>query len=38
MHSFTPQKNAWGARRDKHTKKLENNDYAGTFPWKVFIA
>jgi len=31
-------KTAWGTRRDKHTKKLESNSYAGTLPWKVFIA
>jgi len=31
-------KNAWGTRRDKHTKKLESNNYAGILPWKVFIA
>jgi len=28
-----PKKNAWGTRWDKHT-----NNYAGTLPWKVFIA
>jgi len=33
-----PQKSAWGMRRDKHAKKLESNYYAGTLPWKVFIA
>jgi len=27
-----------GTHRDKHTKKLESNNYAGTLPWKVFIA
>jgi len=38
-HNFpSAQKNTWGTRRDKHTKKLESNDYAGTLPWKVFIA
>jgi len=31
-------KNAWGTRRDERTKKLESNIYAGTLPWKVFIA
>jgi len=37
-HNFpSHQKNAWGTRRDKHTKKLESNNYAGTLPWKVFI-
>ena len=34
----SPIKNASGARRDKHTKKLERNNYADTLPWKVFIA
>jgi len=34
----SPLKNAWGTCRDKHTKKLESNSYAGTLPWKVFIA
>jgi len=34
----SPPKNAWGTRRDKHTKKLVSNNYAGTLPWKVFIA
>jgi len=33
----SPKKVAWGMSRDKHTKKLENNNYAGTLPWKVFI-
>jgi len=33
-----PEKNAWGTRRDKHTKKIESNNYAGTLPWKMFIA
>jgi len=33
-----PPKNAWGTRRDKHTKKLESNNYAGTLPWQVFIS
>jgi len=38
-HNFpSPKTNAWGMRRDKHTKQLENNNYAGTLPWKVFIA
>jgi len=37
-HNFpSPTKNAWGTRRDKHTKKLKSNNYAGTLPWKVFI-
>jgi len=36
-HNFPPKKVAWGMRRDKHTKKLENNNYAGTLPCKVFI-
>jgi len=36
-HNF-PQKNACGTRRDKHTKKLESNNYAGTSPWQVFFA
>jgi len=31
-----PETNAWGARRDKHTKKLESN--AASLSWKVFIA
>ena len=36
-HNFSsPPKNAWVTRRDKHTKKLESNNYAGTLPWKVF--
>ena len=34
----SPEKNVWGKRRDKHTKKLESNNYPGTLPWKVFIA
>jgi len=34
----TPEKNAWGTCRDKHTKKIESNNYAGTLPWKMFIA
>jgi len=34
----SPPKNAWVTQRDKHTKKLESNNYAGTLPWKVFIA
>jgi len=25
-------------QRNKHTKKHESNNYAGTLPWKVFIA
>jgi len=29
---------ALGTRTDKHTKKLEGNNYAGTLSWKVFIA
>ena len=33
-----PQRNAWCTRRDKHTKKLESNNYGGTLFWKVFIA
>ena len=38
-HNFhSPQKNAWGARRDEHNKKLESNNYAGTSSGKVFIA
>ena len=38
-HNFPfPPKNAWGMRRDKQTKKLESNNYAGTLAWKVFIA
>ena len=32
------QKNAWSTRREEHTKKLESNSYAGTLPWKVFMA
>jgi len=38
--TFLPsqKKNVWGTRRDKHTKKLESKNYAGTLPWKVFIA
>jgi len=35
---FLTPKTAWGTRRDKHTKKLESNYYAGTLPWKVLIA
>jgi len=36
-HNFpSPEKKAWGTRRDKHTKKLESN--AGSLSWKVFIA
>jgi len=36
-HNFPPpEKNAWGTRRDKHTKKLESN--AGSLSWKLFIA
>jgi len=31
-----PEKNAWGTRRDKHTKKLKSN--VGSLSWKVFIA
>ena len=31
-------KTAWGTRRDKHTKKLESNNYAGTLSCKVLIA
>jgi len=27
-----------GVHAEKHTKKLESNNYAGTLPWKVFIA
>jgi len=36
----TPQKTlrVLDTRRDKHTKKLESNNYAGTSPWKVFTA
>jgi len=31
--TFTsPQKNAWGTRRDEHTKKLESINYAGICP------
>ena len=39
-HNFPPPKSAWGrpTRRDKHTKKLDSNNYAGTLPCKVFIA
>jgi len=33
-----PKQNVWVTRRDKHTKKLESNNYAGTLPWKVFVA
>jgi len=33
-----PKKNAWGTRRDKHAKKLESNNHAGTLLWKAFIA
>jgi len=37
--TFTPpQKNAWGTRRDEHTKNRESNNYAGILSWKVFIA
>jgi len=35
---FLTPKTAWGTRRDKHTKKLESKNYAGTLPWKVLIA
>jgi len=35
---FLPPRTAWGTRRDKHTKKLESNNYAGTLPWTVLIA
>ena len=31
-------KNDWSTGRDKHTKKLESNNYAGVLPRKVFIA
>jgi len=34
----SPQENVWGTRRDKHTKTLASNDYAGTLLWKVLIA
>jgi len=38
-HNFHfPPKKRLGTRRDEHTKKLESNNYAGTLPWKVFIA
>jgi len=38
-HIFpSPQENVWGTRGEKHTKKLESNDYAGTLLWKVLIA
>jgi len=33
-----PPKKRLGTRRDEHTKKFESNNYAGTLPWKVFIA
>jgi len=36
--NLPPPKNVCVTRRDKHTKKLESNNYAGTLPWKVFIA
>ena len=32
-----PPKKRLGMPRDKHTKKLESNNYAATFPWKVLI-
>jgi len=35
--SLSP-KHAWVTRREKHTKTLESNNYAGNLPWKVFIA
>ena len=35
---LSPERNAWGTRRDKHTKKFENKNYADTSPWKVLIA
>ena len=35
---FPPPQNCLGTRRDKHTKKLESNNYAGTLPWKLLIA
>jgi len=37
---FLPPKKTLGVRdtrRDKHMKKLESNNYAGTLSWKVFI-
>jgi len=34
-HLSLSPKNAWVTLRDKHTKKLESNNYAGTLPWKV---
>ena len=38
-HNFhSPPKKRLGTRRDEHTKKLESINYAGTLPWKVFIA
>ena len=38
-HNFpSSSKNARDTRRDKHTKRLESKNYAGTLPWKVFIA
>jgi len=38
--TFPPPKKCLGqaTRRDKHTKKLESNNYAGILPWKVFTA
>jgi len=33
-----PQKNTFGVRVETNTKKLESNNYAGTLPWKVFVA
>ena len=36
--TFTPPKKRLGTRRDEHTKELVSNNYAGTLPWKVFIA
>ena len=33
-----PKTNVRVTRSDKHTKKLESNNYVGTLPCKVFIA
>jgi len=35
---FPPPKKRLGHAWDKHIKKLESNNYAGTLPCKVFIA
>jgi len=37
-HNFPPPQKCLGALRDKHTKKLESDNYANTLPWKVIIA